>query len=163
MGERPAGIGQQLTKRSVAPLKWSLPAVKNLVRSVDGPMSLLHFRCKERRRTLRVNLSVPLSVHGETDEGAKFCTHTVSQSINQHGAMMEMTEVVLVGQVLHLVNENSNRKVDCRVVSVQRKRDGKTYIGVEFLTAETNFWHMTFPMPGQKPLRKIVSAAKVTA
>jgi hypothetical protein len=126
-------------------------------------MSLLHFRCKERRRTLRVNLSVPLAVHGATDEGAKFCTHTHSQSINQHGALMELTEVVLVGQVLQLVNENSNRKVDCRVVSVQRKRDGKTYIGVEFLTAETNFWHMTFPMPGQKPLRKIVSAAKVTA
>jgi len=126
-------------------------------------MSLLHFRTKERRRTLRVNLTVPLAVHGESDEGAKFCIHTQSQSINQHGAMMEFNEVVLVGQVLHLVNENSNRKVDARVVSVQRKRDGKTYIGVEFLTAETNFWHMTFPMPGQKPLRKIVTEKQITA
>lgn len=76
---------------------------------------------------------------------------------------MELIEVVLVGQVLHLVNENSNRKVDCRVVSVQRKRDGKTYVGVEFVTAETNFWHMTFPMPGQKPLRKLVSQKQITA
>jgi PilZ domain len=126
-------------------------------------MSLLHFRCKERRRTLRVNLSVPLAVHGETDGGAKFCAHTHSMSINQHGALMELTEVVLVGQVLHLVNENSNRKVDCHVVSVQRKRDGKTYVGVEFVTAETNFWHMTFPMPGQKPLRKLVSQKQITA
>ena len=125
-------------------------------------MSLLHFRCKERRRTLRVNLTVPLAVHGQSDEGAHFCVHTHSQSINQHGAMMEFSEVALVGQVLKLVNENSNRKVDCRVVSVQRKRDGKTYIGVEFMTPETNFWHMTFPLPGAKPLRRVI-ATKVTA
>jgi hypothetical protein len=125
-------------------------------------MSLLHFRCKERRRTLRVNLTVPLSVHGQREEGEKFCAHTYSQSINQHGALMELTELVLVGQVLTLVNENSNRKVDCRVVSLQRKRDGKTYVGVEFLTAEVNFWHMTFPLPGAKPLRRPV-ASKVTA
>ena len=126
-------------------------------------MSLLHFRCKERRRTLRVNLTVPLAVHGESEEGEKFCAHTQSHSVSQHGAMMELREIVLVGQVLHLVNENSNRKAEARVVSVQRRRDGKTYVGVEFLSAEINFWHMTFPIPGARPLRKVPSAAKVSA
>ncbi len=126
-------------------------------------MSLLHFRCKERRRTLRVNLSVPLAVHGESDDGQKFCVQTQSHSVSQHGAMMELNEVVLVGQVLHLVNENSNRKADARVVSVHRRRDGKVYVGVEFLSAEINFWHMTFPIPGAKPLRKIVGQKQVTA
>jgi PilZ domain len=126
-------------------------------------MSLLHFRCKERRRTLRVNLTVPLAVHGESEEGEKFCAHTQSHSVSQHGAMMELREIVLVGQVLQLVNENSNRKAEARVVSVQRRRDGKTYVGVEFLSAEINFWHMTFPIPGARPLRKIPSAAKVSA
>jgi len=126
-------------------------------------MSLLHFRCKERRRTLRVNLTVPLAVHGESDEGEKFCVHTHSHSVSQHGAMMEFNGVVLVGQVLHLVNENSNRKADARVVSVQRKRDGKVYVAVEFLSPEINFWHMTFPIPGAKPLRKVVGQKQVTA
>ncbi len=127
-------------------------------------MSLLHFRCKERRRTLRVNLTVPLAVHGESEEGGKFCAHTRSLSISQHGGMMECNEVLLVGQMLQIVNENSNRKAEARVVSVQRKRDGKTYVGVEFTSAEINFWHMTFPISGQKPLRKVPSsAAKVTA
>jgi hypothetical protein len=117
-------------------------------------MSLLHFRCKERRRTVRVNLTVPLAVHGQSDEGEKFCVHTHSNSISQHGGMMEFSGVVLVGQVLQLVNENSNRKADARVVSVQRKRDGKVYVAVEFLSAEINFWHMTFPISGARPLRK---------
>jgi hypothetical protein len=126
-------------------------------------MSLLHFRCKERRRTLRVNLTVPLAVHGELDGGEKFCAHTNSQSISQHGGMMELSEPVILGQVLKLVNETSNRNADARVVSVQRKRDGKTYIGVEFTSAEINFWHMTFPTAGAKPLRRLVTEKQVRA
>jgi hypothetical protein len=125
-------------------------------------MSLLHFRTKERRRTLRVNLTVPLAVHGEMD-GEKFCIHTHSQSISQHGGMMEFNGPVALGQVLKLVNENSNRKAEARVVSVQRKKDGKTYIGVEFSSSEVNFWHMTFPMSGARPIRKILGEKQITA
>jgi len=48
-------------------------------------MSLLHFRVKERRRTLRVALTVPLTVHGKTDSGERFSAHTISQSVNRNG------------------------------------------------------------------------------
>lgn len=123
-------------------------------------MALLHFRCKERRRSLRVNLTVPVAVHGVSDEGEKFCVRTQSSSVSQHGAMLEFNGIITMGQVLHLVNENSNRKADARVVSVTRKRDGKVFVGVEFVSAEINFWHMTFPMPGAKPLRKIAGGEK---
>ena len=77
--------------------------------------------------------------------------------------MMELREPVQVGQILHLVNENSNRKVDGRVVSIQRKRDGKVYVAAEFLTAEINFWHMTFPTSGARPMRKVIGDKQVTA
>ena len=90
-------------------------------------MSLLHFRCKERRRTLRVALTVPLTVHGRLDTGERFCAQTASQSINRHGVLFPLEEVVLEGQTL-----------------------------IEFLSPETNFWHMEFPIPGTKPLRRIV-------
>lgn len=119
-------------------------------------MSLLHFRCKERRRTQRVPLSVPLSVHGQTEEGGKFCVHTQSVSVSQHGASFEMGEAVVAGQVLKLVNENSNRNVECHVVNIYRKRDGKVYVGVEFHANDSNFWHMTFPAAGARPMRRIV-------
>jgi hypothetical protein len=46
--------------------------------------------------------------------------------------------------------------MECRVVSIHRARDGKQYIGVEFLSPETNFWHMQFPIPGSKPLRRTI-------
>ena len=119
-------------------------------------MSLLHFRCKERRRTLRVALTVPLTVHGRLDTGKTFCAQTASQSINRHGVLFPLEELVLEGQTLILVNDHTAQSMECRVVSVHRARDGRQYIGVEFLSPETNFWHMEFPIPGTKPLRRIV-------
>jgi len=77
--------------------------------------------------------------------------------------MMEFNGIVVMGQVLQLVNENSNRKAEARVVSVNRRRDGKTYVGVEFVSAEINFWHMTFPISGAKPLRRIAGQKQITA
>jgi len=129
-------------------------------------MSLLHFRCKERRRTQRVSLTVPLGLHGHNEDGEKFCIHVKSNAVSQHGVQLETEHPLVVGQVLIIVNESSARKVEARVASIQRKRDGKTYVGLEFLSTEINFWSMTFPIPGAKPLRRSipkVTPNKVTA
>ncbi len=119
-------------------------------------MSLLHFRCKERRRTLRVALTVPLTVHGKTDAGEKFSAQAHSQSVNRHGALFQLEEIVLLGQTLILVNDHTAQPMESRVVSIHRARDGRQYIGVEFISPEINFWHMQFPISGSKPLRRIV-------
>ena len=119
-------------------------------------MSLLHFRVKERRRTLRVALIVPLTVHGKTDSGERFSSHTTSLSVNRHGALFQLEEIVLVGHAVILVNDHTAQSMECRIVSIHRARDGKQYVGVEFLSPETNFWHMQFPMPGAKPLRRVL-------
>lgn len=125
-------------------------------------MSLLHFRCKERRRTVRVALTVPLTVHGKSDTGEKFSVQSHSQSVNRHGALFHLEEIVLVGQIVILINDHTAQSAECRVVSIHRARDGKQYIGVEFTSPENNFWHMQFPIPGTKPLRRIVPT-KVSA
>lgn len=125
-------------------------------------MSLLHFRCKERRRTVRVAMSVPLVVHGHSETGEKFEVRIHSQAVNRNGALLQMDEVVVPGQVLLLVNPDTRHAVECRVASIRRARDGKTYVGVEFVSADGNFWHMTFPVPGSRPLRRSMPS-KVTA
>lgn len=119
-------------------------------------MSLLHFRVKERRRTLRVALTVPLTIHGKTEGGERFSARTTSQSVNRHGALFQLEEVVSVGKVVMLVNDHTAHSMECRVVSIHRARDGKQYVGVEFLSPEINFWHMQFPVPGQRPLRRVL-------
>src|SRR5260370_41014602 len=95
-------------------------------------------------------------MQGETEIGEKFSAQTDSQSVNRHGALFQLEEIVLVGQTLILMNDHTAQSMECHVVSIQRARDGKQYVGVEVISPETNFWHMQFPIPGAKPLRGIV-------
>jgi hypothetical protein len=93
-------------------------------------------------------------VHGQDESGDKFRVKAKSQSVNRHGALLQLEQPVVVGQMLILVNENGDRTVESRVVSVKRDRENKTYIGVEFTSPDSNFWHMSFPLPGARPLRR---------
>jgi hypothetical protein len=120
-------------------------------------MAILHFRCKERRRTLRVMLTVPLKVHGQTVDGETFSVETRSHTVSLHGASIELAPKVMLGDLLKLENERTREKIEGKVVTIRHSRDGKTYIGVEFVDQDVNFWHMSFPVPGAKPLRRVVT------
>jgi hypothetical protein len=119
-------------------------------------MSILHFRCKERRRTLRVSITVGVTVQGQDDNGEKFSVQTHAHSINRHGALLRMEQPVTMGQMLLLTNDSSSRRVEARVVSIRRDREKKTFVGIELVSPDSNFWHMTFPLPGARPLRRVV-------
>lgn len=121
-------------------------------------MAILHFRCKERRRTLRVAITVPITVHGQDESGDKFRVKAKSESVNKNGALIQLDEPVAVGQMLILVNENSDRTVEGRVVSVRRDRENKSHVGIEFTSPDSNFWHMSFPLPGSRPLRRAIDS-----
>lgn len=119
-------------------------------------MGVLHFRYRERRRTLRVAMALPVIVHGQNELGEKFCVRAMTRSINQQGALLAMEEPVVPGQPLLIVNENTSRSMETRVAHVKRERDGKMYVGLEFVSPDANFWKMTFPIPGARPLRRAV-------
>ena len=53
-------------------------------------MSVLNFRYRERRRTLRVALSLPVVVHGQNEQGEKFCVRAMTRAVNQQGALLIM-------------------------------------------------------------------------
>ena len=117
-------------------------------------MGVLHFRYRERRRTLRVALALRVLVHCQIDMGEKFCYRAMTRSVNQQGALLLMDELLVAGQTLLLVNENTNRSTETRVVHVKKERDGKMLVGLEFANPDTNFWKMTFPVPGARPMRR---------
>ena len=102
-------------------------------------MGVLHFRYRERRRTLRVAMALPIVVHGQNDAGEKFCVRAITRSINKQGALLTMDEVVEPGQPLLIVNENTSRSTEARVAHVRRERDGKLFVGLEFVNPEINF------------------------
>ncbi len=125
-------------------------------------MAILNFRCKERRRTVRVNLNVPLKVRGRSGSGEEFAVQTHSHTVSMHGASVLLDASVALGELLTLENETTREKVEGRVVTIRHSRDGKTYVGVEFTDGQANFWHMAFPSPGARPLRRSM-ASKVPA
>jgi hypothetical protein len=121
-------------------------------------MAILHFRCKERRRTVRVMLTVPLRVSGKTEIGEKFSVRAMSHTVSLHGASVELEQGVVLGEMLQLENEITREKVEGKVVSIRRGRDGKRYVSIEFTEREPNFWHMAFPIPGARPMRRQISS-----
>jgi hypothetical protein len=120
-------------------------------------MGVLHFRYRERRRTLRVALTVPVIIHGTDNEGDKFCVRGTTHSVNKQGALLVMDQAVVAGQDLLIVNENTSRSTETRVVYTRKERDGRFHVGIEFSNCENNFWKMTFPTPGARPLRRASS------
>jgi hypothetical protein len=125
-------------------------------------MAIIHFRCKERRRTVRVMLTVPLRVSGQTEIGEKFNITTLSHCVSLHGVSIELEQGVVLGEILRLENEITREKVEGKVVSIRRTREGKRYVAMEFTGANPNFWHMAFPVPGARPMRRSISQ-KVSA
>ncbi len=118
------------------------------------PMAILHFRCKERRRTVRVMLKIPLKVHGISSEGETFAVETTTHTISLHGASVELEYPVQLGDILTVENELTRQQVEGKVVTLRKTREGKMHVGLEFTNAGVNFWHMAFPAPGAKPLRR---------
>jgi hypothetical protein len=121
-------------------------------------MAIIHFRCKERRRTVRVMLTVPLRVSGKTEIGERFSVRAMSHTVSLHGASVELEQGVVLGEILQLENEITREKVEGKVVSIRRGRDGKRFVAIEFTEREPNFWHMAFPIPGARPMRRAISS-----
>jgi hypothetical protein len=103
-------------------------------------------------------LSVPLRVSGHTEIGERFSIKALSHCVSLHGASVELDVEVVLGEILQLENEITREKVDGKVVSIRRTRDGKKYVALEFTSPDANFWHMAFPIPGAKPLRRPISS-----
>jgi hypothetical protein len=119
-------------------------------------MAIIHFRCKERRRTMRVMLTVPLRVHGITADGDTYAVNTKSHTVSLHGASIELEHTVALDDILVLENALTHEQVEGKVVTIKRSREGKIYVGIQFTDLNANFWHMAFPAPGAKPLRRHV-------
>jgi len=74
------------------------------------------------------------------------------------GARGETLEKLLYDHLRqHMTTQERLESLDRQVEELQRQGlNSKQYVGVEFISPETNFWHMQFPIPGSKPLRRVV-------
>ena len=68
--------------------------------------------------------------------------------------MIPLEEEIVPGEVLVLMNEHTRQSAQARIVSMRRHRNGRKYVGVEFISPCENFWRLNFVKPGAKALKK---------
>ncbi len=102
-------------------------------------------------------LSIPLKVHGISTDGDTFAVETKSHTISLHGASLELEYPVQLGDILMVENAGTHEQTEARVATIKKTREGKVHVGLEFTSKDVNFWHMVFPAPGAKPMRRHIA------
>ena len=101
-----------------------------------------------------MTLAVPIRLDGETVTGDKFILSTTTSALSQFGCLIQIDEEVTVDQTLVVMNEHTRQSAQARIVSMRRHRNGRKYVGVEFISPCENFWRLNFVKPGAKALKK---------
>jgi hypothetical protein len=98
-----------------------------------------------RRRSMRVLLSVPILVSGQTTNNEDFNEETRTLVVNAHGALIALAAQVVAQQNVTLSNKATQQSTDCRVVHLGSAQGGKTQVGLEFVKPSGKFWQIDFP------------------
>jgi PilZ domain len=98
-----------------------------------------------RRRSMRVLLSVPISVSGKDASGQDFKEETRTLVVNAHGALISLAAPVTAGQQIRTSNQATRQSLMCRVVYVGTRQAGRMQMGIEFEKPSPSFWQIDFP------------------
>ena len=126
-------------------------------------MAILHCRSIERRRTARAVVTIEIVATGLDEEKHKFNILTKTVSVSANGGVVLLESPLPVGQKFHMVNEFNGKKAACRIISVRAGKEGKLLGAFELLCAEQNFWSMSFPAAGAKPIKRVFVTKAVVA
>jgi hypothetical protein len=116
-----------------------------------------------RRRSQRVLMQVPVRIRGNDAQGKSIDEETETLAINAHGALVLLTARFVSGAKIHLQHKRTQEDQECHVVFLGPVRAGKAEIGLEFTSANSNFWRVAFPPEDwtpKHPEARTVSSAR---
>jgi hypothetical protein len=96
-------------------------------------------------------LAVRILVTGVRADGQRFSEEICTSVVNAHGALLQLGERVLVGQLLTVRNLSSNEQLQAAVAAAGFMQSGKSEIGIEFLEPAPRFWRISFPPEDWSP------------
>jgi len=105
-----------------------------------------------RRRSQRVTLIIPVVISEAVGNGRVTREHTHTLAVNRYGGLIAVRSSVSPGQSLLLTHSISRVSKECRVVYLGPNHRDKRQVGVEFMDPVIDFWNMSFPPPGSKPI-----------
>jgi hypothetical protein len=109
---------------------------------------------EEKRRSQRVLLRVRASLHVALN-GQPTTFETVTQSVNNHGAMLVMKQGLPPETRFVLEHSGTKERVACKVVRACRESPEGFQIPIEFDSPSPNFWRIAFPPSDWRPLEDL--------
>lgn len=94
-----------------------------------------------RRRSLRAELKVPVTVRWTAKDGSRQQENTETRVINGHGCMVLLKGLLSEGLTIELLNRSTNEVRNARVVWCGGVGpDGRTQVGMELVEPDPKFW-----------------------
>ena len=102
----------------------------------------------ERRKTERVMLAIPIRVLAFGSSCGDFTEETETVQVNRAGARIVLKHRVTPGDTIRIVNLQTLREADFRVVGAACLEPGRAAEwGIEYSEFEGNIWGIEFPPP----------------
>ena len=97
-----------------------------------------------QRRSQRVFHKMRLQAQGRSHLGRKFREICETLVVSAHGGLLNLSHEVDDGEMLVLVNPETQEEQECRIVYLGETGSKGTRVGVEFLTPAPHFWGIDF-------------------
>lgn len=112
-------------------------------RPLEQPTSIVDPRpYEERRRSQRVMLRVPVTLHVA---GLEQPLHAVTQVVNNHGGLLLVAEAIPPATMLTVENEHTSHRAAAHVVRAAQINAEGALVPVEFEEEQPGFWNVYFP------------------
>jgi hypothetical protein len=96
------------------------------------------------RRSQRMFHRTKLQALGRSQEGRKFREICETVVVSAHGGLLLLRNEVVNGELLVLVNPETQEEQECRIVYLGDPGSRGIRVGVEFLTPAPHFWGIDF-------------------
>lgn len=106
---------------------------------------------REKRRSHRLLLRIPVRVRGKNLQQQLFLEETQTLVVSAHGGLITLAAVVRVGDKVILMNMATDEQEAATVVFLGPMKDGKREAGFEFERAAGQFWGVAFPPADWSP------------
>jgi sorbitol-specific phosphotransferase system component IIA len=100
---------------------------------------------RNRRRSERVVLRVPVGLSARMPEGKRINIEAHTLVVNAHGGLLDVGMELVRGQKIRLSNVRTEIVVSGRVVRVEASELGRFSIAFEFESPAPHFWPVSFP------------------
>jgi hypothetical protein len=106
--------------------------------------AMVNLAQSSQRRSQRVFHKMRLQAQGRSHEGRKFREICETLVVSAHGGLLNLRHEVDDGEMLVLVNPETQEEQECRIVYLGETGNRGTRVGVEFLTPAPHFWGIDF-------------------